>query len=42
MSYVIAAYSITGLCLAVYALNLFRERSRQRKTLQQDRESISG
>ena len=39
MSYVIAAYGITGLCLALYGLALVRERTRQKKTLNQARRS---
>ena len=39
MSYVIAAYGITGLCLVLYGLTLARERKRQKAALSQARES---
>ena len=38
MSYVIAAYGITGLCLGLYGLALRRERARQLKNLNQTQE----
>ena len=42
MSYVIAAYGVTGLTLAFYALHLVRERAQQRKTLAGTQESNNG
>lgn len=42
MSYLIAAYAITGLSLGLYALHLLRERASERKTLIQTQESNNG
>jgi CcmD family protein len=42
MSYVVAAYGVTGLTLGLYALFLLRERSRHRKTLAETQESNNG
>ncbi len=42
MSYAIAAYTITGAALALYALHLLCERARERKTLDDSQESNNG
>ena len=42
MSYVIAAYGVTGVTLVFYAFYLFRERSRERKTLDRTQETNNG
>lgn len=42
MSYVIAAYGITGLTLGLYAFHLLRSRARERKTLVGTQESNNG
>jgi heme exporter protein CcmD len=42
VSYVIAAYGITGLTLVLYASYLVRERARTRKTLARTQETNNG
>jgi CcmD family protein len=42
VSYVIAAYGVTGLTLGLYSLYLLRARGRERKTLSQTQESNNG
>ena len=42
MSYVIAAYGVTGVALVSYALYLVRERARERKSLAGARETNNG
>ena len=42
MSYVIAAYGVTGITLVLYAVHLLRERARARKTLVATQESNNG
>jgi heme exporter protein CcmD len=42
MNYVLAAYGITGIVLAAYAVQLLRERLRVRKSLPRSRETNNG
>ncbi len=42
MSYVIAAYGVTGVALVAYTVYLVRERARERKTLAGARETNNG
>ena len=42
MSYALAAYGITALCLALYTLHLTLQLRRERKTLERTQESNNG